>query len=149
MHHLEKRQIISSTLEETWGFFSDPGNLALITPPEMGFRVIRTTGDKTYPGMIIVYKVRPLLGIPLTWVTEITHVRDMAYFVDEQRVGPYRLWHHQHHFRKVEGGIEMVDKVDYALPLGFLGRGINRLLVRKKLEKIFTFREIKIRELFG
>jgi ligand-binding SRPBCC domain-containing protein len=149
MHTLETKQVIPGTLDEIWDFFSDPSNLAVITPPDMGFRITGRSADYMYPGMIIRYRVRPLMGIPVTWVTEITHVMEKKYFVDEQRIGPYRLWHHQHHFRKVDEGIEVHDIVDYSLPLGFLGKLANRLFIRKKLDHIFDYRSEKVRERFG
>ena len=149
MHRLETKQFVPSGLEETWAFFSNPMNLSRITPPDMGFRIIGNCGDTIYAGMIISYKVKPLLGIPLTWVTEITHVREGSYFVDEQRIGPYRLWHHQHHFKEINGGVEMVDIVNYALPLGFVGSLLNAFLVRNKLEDIFNFRRLTVEDLFG
>lgn len=116
----------------------------------MGFKIIsRHQGDKVYAGQIIEYKVKPLLGIPVYWMTEITQVKDQEYFIDEQRFGPYRLWHHQHHFREIPGGVEMTDIVHYKIPLGLIGRLANRLFVRKKLEKIFHYRFGKVEELFG
>ena len=149
MHHLESKQIIPATLQKAWDFFSDPANLSLITPPCMGFRIIRQSRGKAYPGMIIVYRVKPLLGIPLTWVTEITHVDENRYFVDEQRSGPYRIWHHQHHFREVSKGIEIFDEVDYALRFGFFGRLMNLLIIRRKLGSVFRYREQRIKQIFG
>jgi ligand-binding SRPBCC domain-containing protein len=148
MYFIETRQIIPGTLDEIWSFFSDPENLSKITPPEMDFRIISKSGDNMYPGMIITYKVRPLLRLSMTWVTEITYVQEGRYFVDEQRIGPYRLWHHQHHFIKTDEGIKMRDRVDYALPAGMLGRLIHYLFVKKKLEKIFKYRKTRIDELF-
>ncbi len=149
MHNLETIQFVPSSLKETWAFFSNPRNLSTITPPDMGFKITGNCGDTIYDGMIISYKVKPLLGIPLTWVTEITHVKEGSYFVDEQRIGPYRLWHHQHHFKEINGGVEMVDIVNYALPLGFIGSLLNTLLVRKKLDDIFKFRKSIVEDLFG
>ncbi len=105
--------------------------------------------DKTYPGLFITYKVKPLLGIPMLWVTEITHVRERDYFVDEQRLGPYRIWHHQHHFKAVEGGVEMTDIVDYRLPLGPIGILMNALFIRKKLKQVFEYRRQRLVEMFG
>jgi ligand-binding SRPBCC domain-containing protein len=102
-----------------------------------------------YPGQIITYTVKPVLGIPLPWMTEITHVADKEYFVDEQRFGPYALWHHKHFFRKIEGGVECIDKVDYKLPLGFLGSIAHSLFVKKQLKGIFNYRHKKLEELFG
>jgi len=99
--------------------------------------------------MLIAYKVSPLLGIPMNWVTEITHVKDLEYFVDEQRSGPYALWHHQHHFKEIKGGVHMTDILTYAIPYGILGRIANSLIVEKEIKKIFTFREEQINKLFG
>ena len=89
---------------------------------------------------MIEYTVRPLLGIPMNWVTEIKTVKDLEFFVDEQRIGPYKIWHHEHHFKEVEGGVEMTDIVSYELPMGFLGRMMHPIIVKKKLEEIFDFR---------
>lgn len=104
---------------------------------------------KMYPGMIITYKITPILGIKMNWITEITHVREGEYFVDEQRFGPYALWHHQHHFKAVEGGVKMTDILNYAIPYGIIGRLSNRILVDKQIKKIFSYREKAIIELFG
>ncbi len=106
-------------------------------------------GTKMYPGMIITYKVAPLFGIQLNWMTEITHVINERYFVDEQRFGPFRFWHHQHHFRSIPGGTEMKDLLTYGLPLGMLGSVANSALVRQRLREIFDYRKRKIVELFG
>lgn len=138
---LERTQFLPVSLEEAWGFFSAPGNLAHITPPEMGFEVLSESGSgQIYPGQIITYYVRPLLGLRLFWMTEITHVQDREYFVDEQRSGPYAFWHHTHFFRAVSGGVEMRDQVYYQLPFGILGRLAHALMVRRKLAGIFDFR---------
>jgi ligand-binding SRPBCC domain-containing protein len=138
------------TLEEAWAFFSSPRNLANITPEKLGFQIISAHhGVTMYPGQIIEYTVRPLIGIPLYWMTEITHVEDQVYFVDEQRFGPYSLWHHQHHFKAVEGGVEMTDIVHYKLPMGFLGGIAHGLFVKKQLQGIFDYRYKKAEELFG
>ena len=102
-----------------------------------------------YAGQIIQYIVTPLLGIPTKWVTEITHVKDKNYFVDEQRFGPYSLWHHKHFIREIKGGTEMIDIIDYKLPLGTIGRIANPIIVRPKLEEIFEYRRKKLIELFG
>ena len=116
----------------------------------MGFDVITSDlPEKMYPGMIIAYHVRPLLGIKTTWVTEITHVTDLKYFVDEQRFGPYTIWHHQHLIEPVEGGVLMTDIIDYQPPLGILGAIANQLIIRKKIEEIFAFRKIRLEEYFG
>lgn len=149
-HSFKKVQQIPVSAEKAWEFFSSPANLETITPAGMGFRIIsRHHGDKMYAGQLIEYKVKPLLGIPVYWMTEITQVKEPEYFIDEQRYGPYRLWHHQHHFRQIPGGVEMTDIVHYKIPLGFIGRLINRLVVRKKLEQIFSYRFRKVEERFG
>lgn len=150
VHSIKTVQKIPVSLNEAWQFFSSPANLQAITPKDMGFEIISLHhGDIMYAGQIIEYKVRPLLGIPLYWMTEITHVEDKKYFVDEQRFGPYSLWHHQHHFKEIDGGVEMTDIVHYKLPLWFVGDIAHALFVRKKLNNIFTYRFNKIEELFG
>ncbi|HVT85441.1 MAG TPA: SRPBCC family protein [Chitinophagaceae bacterium] len=143
-------QKIPLSLEEAWSFFSNPANLQLLTPDDMDFRVIsKLHGTRMYAGQIIEYKVKPLLGISLYWMTEITHVEEQRFFVDEQRFGPYRFWHHQHHFRQIEGGVEMTDSVHYKNPLWLLGDLANFLFVKKRLIKIFDYRFKKVEELFG
>jgi ligand-binding SRPBCC domain-containing protein len=150
VHTIRSVQKIPASLQEVWALFSDPNKLQEITPADMRFRVISTDwSDKIFPGQIIEYKVSPLLGIPLYWKTEIMDVRQGVSFIDEQRKGPYSLWHHEHHFREIEGGVEMIDLVRYRNPLGVVGRLANKLLVRKKLRQIFQFRYSKIEELFG
>jgi ligand-binding SRPBCC domain-containing protein len=148
---LKYETFIPTTLDKAWDFFSSPLNLQKITPPDMGIVVTSDSkeGEKIYPGMIITYKISPLLGIKMNWMTEITHVKEKEYFVDEQRFGPYALWHHQHHFKQVEGGVLMTDIVNYAIPYGFIGRIANRLLVEKKLKNVFNYREEVIAHLFG
>ncbi|WP_346856140.1 SRPBCC family protein [uncultured Draconibacterium sp.] len=145
----ERKQLINSTLDEVWDFISSPQNLKKITPDYMGFD-IRTPNlpDKIYPGMIISYIVRPVLHIPTTWVTEITHVVEKHYFVDEQRVGPYSLWHHQHIIEEVENGVLMRDIVSYQPPMGWLGKMANSILIKNKLNEIFEYRKKVLEELF-
>jgi len=136
--------------ETAWDFFSSPQNLPLITPMEMGFRIIsKHHGEKMYPGQIIEYTVKPLFGLKFYWMTEVTQVHPFDFFVDDQRYGPYNMWHHQHHFKEIEGGTEMTDLVHYRNPLGILGRWANPLLVRPKLKSIFEYRYRKIIERFG
>ncbi|CAN5261292.1 SRPBCC family protein [soil metagenome] len=148
---LKTEQAIPISLNEAWDFFSSPLNLEKITPKEMNFIVTSDyNGDtKMYPGMIITYKVSPLLGIKMNWMTEITHVKEGEYFVDEQRFGPYALWHHQHHFKAVAGGVLMTDILNYAVPYGVIGRLTNKLLVAGQIKKVFKFREKAVVELFG
>lgn len=143
-------QIIPVSLDKAWDFFSDPANLSTITPDEMRFKTIsKFHGNTMYPGQVIEYKVNPLPGIPFYWMTEITHVADKLYFVDEQRYGPYSMWHHQHHFKAVAGGVEMIDIVHYKLPLWFLGDIANNLFVKRRLKNIFDYRFKKVAELYG
>jgi len=145
-----KTQLIPASINELWEFISSPQNLKKITPEYMGFDVITNDlPEKMYPGMIIAYQVSPLFGIKTTWVTEITHVNDLKYFVDEQRFGPYTMWHHQHLIEPVKGGVLMTDIIDYQPPFGFLGAIANKLIIRKKIEEIFAFRKIKLEALFG
>ncbi|MES2427459.1 MAG: SRPBCC family protein [Bacteroidota bacterium] len=148
---LKFEQNLPIPLAETWDFFTSPLNLAKITPPKMGFKVTSPyhADAKIYEGMIITYKITPLLGIKMNWMTEITHVKAQEYFVDEQRSGPYALWHHEHHFKEIKGGVQMTDILHYAIPYGVIGRLSNRLLVAKKIKKIFTYREKAVNELFG
>ncbi len=150
IHSLEKIQTIPASLEKVWDFISSPKNLREITPDYMGFEITSNQlSDRMYAGQIITYKVRPLLGIPLNWCTEITHVKEHEYFVDEQRQGPYQLWHHQHHIREVKGGVEMTDIVHYQVPLGFIGELFVPLIVTPKLKDIFQYRFEKMEQLFG
>ncbi|MBK7433153.1 MAG: SRPBCC family protein [Chitinophagaceae bacterium] len=150
VYSIKTVQQIPVSLEKAWDFFSSPANLQTITPDNLGFRIIsKHHGEIMYPGQIIEYTVRPLLGIPLYWMTEITHVEDQQYFVDEQRFGPYRMWHHQHHFKAIEGGVEMTDIVHYKLPLWLLGDIANSVLVKKQLKGIFDYRFRKVEDLFG
>ncbi len=139
------------SLDKAWHFFSSPLNLGKITPPEMNFVVTSSYTDQTvmYPGMLITYKVSPLIGIKLDWVTEITHVKDKEYFVDEQRFGPYALWHHEHHFKEINGGVHMTDFLTYAIGYGPIGSLANSALVAKKVNDIFKYREKAVIELFG
>ncbi|MBC7962011.1 MAG: SRPBCC family protein [Steroidobacteraceae bacterium] len=148
LEKLERQQIIPITLTEAWSFFGRPENLADITPPSLGFRVTSSPQGAMYSGMILTYSVRPLLGLTRPWVTEITHCREPYFFVDEQRLGPYRFWHHQHHFREVAGGVEVRDLVHYILPFGFLGR-VASGTVRRRLAAIFDFRRETVQQRFN
>lgn len=149
-HSIKTTQKIPVSLQQVWDFFSNPANLQAITPGNMGVKVIsKHQGDTMYAGQIIEYTVRPFLNIPLYWMTEITQVNDQQYFIDEQRFGPYSLWHHQHHFKAIEGGVEMTDIVHYKNPLGILGRLANILFVKKKIKGVFDYRFSKVEELFG
>ncbi|MFN5182541.1 MAG: SRPBCC family protein [Bacteroidota bacterium] len=141
LQSLNKKQFLNSDLDTVWNFMSRPENLSKITPEYMGFEVLTDIkGIEMYSGQIIEYKVSPMMGIKLHWVTEITHVKNKSFFVDEQRFGPYKFWHHQHHLKEVEGGVEMIDIIHYKIPFGFLGKIANTLLVKKQLEEIFSHR---------
>lgn len=150
VYSLKTVQKLPVGIDVAWEFFSNPSNLKDITPADMGFRVIsQQYGDAMYAGQIIEYKVSPLLGIPLYWMTEITQVEDKKYFIDEQRYGPYSLWHHQHHFKTIEGGVEMTDIVHYKIPFWFLGDIANTIFLQNELKKIFAFRFTKAEAIFG
>ncbi len=141
IYNLKRTQFLPISIEEAWDFFSSPANLSRITPEHMGFKILYFSGGpKMYPGQVIRYLVYGLPGIPMNWMTEITHVLEPYYFADEQRFGPYALWHHQHHFREVEGGVEMTDEVNYAIPFGILGRLANWLFVGREVNPIFDYR---------
>lgn len=139
-YQLRRTQNLMISLAEAWRFFTNPANLNEITPASMGFRMLDSIPEKVYPGMIIRYTLKPLLNIPVHWVTEITQVEEKLFFIDDQRVGPYRLWHHQHLFRETAEGVEMTDIVTYALPLGLLGRIAGGMFVHRKVREIFDYR---------
>jgi len=148
-YSLKTEQYLPISLQEAWDFFSSPKNLSKITPKHMGFIITNQPSETMFEGQIITYKVSPLLGVKINWMTEITTVKDNEYFIDEQRFGPYSLWHHRHHFYEIDGGIKMIDEVNYKLPFGFLGSVAHRLFVRKKLKSIFEYREKVLIEMFG
>jgi len=149
-YQFHKQQKIRTTIDEIWNFISSPANLKEITPDYMGFDITtKNLPDKMYAGMVISYGVSPLLGIKTTWVTEITHIIEKKYFVDEQRVGPYSLWHHQHILEPLEGGVLMSDIVSYQPPFGFLGALANKLIIKNRLNEIFDFRTKAIETKFG
>ena len=149
LHRFEAAQLLPVDRSEAWAFFSNPRNLSVITPPDMGFELTSDVPEHVHPGLIAIYRVRPLLGIPVTWVTEITAVVEEELFVDDQRIGPYRFWHHQHHFREVAGGTEMRDIVHYALPFGPLGGLLNERVIAPRVQAIFDFRRGVIDQRFG
>lgn len=147
---LKRTQRLPVSVEEAWEFFSHPKNLFELTPPALNLKFTNELFDEDmYPGQIITYKVKPLFGIPLFWMTEITHVNKPHFFVDEQRRGPYSLWHHEHHFKPITGGVEMTDLLHYAIPFGPLGDLAHALFVKKQLHDIFEYRFQRIEALFG
>jgi ligand-binding SRPBCC domain-containing protein len=149
IYTLHTKQNLPITLDEAWDFLSDPKNLKTITPEYMGFNILRGADRPMYQGQLIQYIVTPILGIPTKWVTEITHVVDKKFFVDEQRFGPYALWHHKHFIKAIPGGVEMEDIVDYKVPFGVLGQMVQPFIVAPKLNEIFEYRRKKLVELFG
>lgn len=149
IYRLETIQNLPISQKEAWNFLSDPRNLKTITPDYMGFEIVSGAASKMYAGQILQYIVTPLLNIPLNWVTEITHIKEGEYFVDEQRFGPYSLWHHKHFIKPIKNGVEMIDIVDYKVPFGILGQLVQPFLVRPKLEEIFEYRKNAIDRIFG
>jgi len=150
VYHIKTVQNIPADIDEIWEFFSNPLNLKDITPGSLDFKVTTPPyGEKVYAGQVIEYTIKPVLGIKLYWMTEIAHVKDKAYFVDEQRYGPYSLWHHQHHFTIVDGGVNMVDIVHYKIPFWFAGDIANAVFVQKQLRGIFEYRYKAVEEKFG
>lgn len=149
LYQLRSTQLLPISKKEAWDFLSNPKNLKVITPDHMGFEILSGADRPMFPGQIIQYIVKPFPFLSTKWVTEITHVVDEEYFVDEQRFGPYALWHHKHFLKEVDGGVEMEDIIDYKIPFGILGQLMHPLVVKKQLERIFEYREEKLIELFG
>lgn len=150
MYTFKREQIIKANINEIWDFASNPANLQKITPEYMGFEIItKDLPEKMYEGMIISYKVSPLFGIKMNWTTEITHVKEHKYFIDIQQEGPYRFWHHEHHFAETKNGILMTDILTYKPPFGIFGRIANKLIIETKLNQIFDYRIKKMEEIFG
>jgi ligand-binding SRPBCC domain-containing protein len=149
MKQLIFKQFLSINIEQAWDFFSSPHNLNKITPDGIHFKILNNLPEKMYPGMLITYQIKPFLDIPFDWVTEISHVQERRYFIDEQRLGPYRLWHHEHHFEQVDGGILMTDKLYYDIGKSIFGWLAGKLFVHKKVEAIFNYRYQKLEELFA
>lgn len=148
VYTLETEQVLPISLENAWDFFSNPDNLGKITPPEMGFKITSGKHDKMFAGQLITYNINIFPGLQSNWVTEITNVKHHTYFIDEQRFGPYKMWHHEHHIKKIEQGIQMKDKVIYKIPFGFLGHIVHSIFIRKKLHTIFKYRSEILNTLF-
>jgi ligand-binding SRPBCC domain-containing protein len=146
---LRRVQFLPVSLEEAWSFFSNPGNLNAITPDGMVFKITSELPEVMYEGMLITYKISPVLNIPLDWVTEITKIKEGAYFIDEQRKGPYRIWHHEHHFTAKDGGVEMTDLLYYDIGKSIFGYVAGEIFVHRMVREIFDFRYKKLEELFG
>jgi ligand-binding SRPBCC domain-containing protein len=149
LYQIKTKLKLPISVDKAWEFLSNPKNLKEITPKHMNFRILSGADRSIFAGQIIQYKVTPMLGISTKWVTEITHVKDKEYFVDEQRFGPYALWHHKHFIKKIDGGVEMEDVIDYKIPFGIIGQIAHPIIVKNKLKQIFKYRENKLKELFG
>ena len=147
---IKRTQLLKTDIDTLWEFISSPKNLQAITPKSMRFKITSDNKDeKMYPGMIISYKVAPILSIPMTWVTEITQVKEHAFFIDNQVIGPYKLWHHQHIFTQTKEGILMEDIISYTPPFGIIGKIANLLFIKRKVESIFDFRFKILEERFN
>lgn len=144
MKRLVQEQFLPVSLETAWNYFATPKNLNDITPKDMVFKIVSELPEKMYEGMFIQYKIKPMLNIELNWCTEITHIVEGQFFVDEQRQGPYNIWHHEHHFKSVEGGVLMTDILHYDVGMSFLGWIASKLFVDKKVEQIFEFRRLEL-----
>ena len=149
MYQHTSNQNLNISIDEAWKFLSNPKNLKDITPPYMGFNIISGDNQKMFQGQIIQYILTPIFGIPFRWVTEITHVNEGIYFVDEQRFGPFVFWHHKHFIEETETGVLMRDIVDYKLPLGILGKLAHVLFIKSRVDQIFEFRRKKLDFLFN
>ena len=149
MHQFKAEQFLPINKREAWDFFSSPKNLSLITPPEMDFKIIsKLNGEEIFEGMKIDYTVKPLFGIAIHWQTEICKVENQRYFTDRQVKGPYKIWQHTHTFSEIKGGVLMHDVVNYKLPFGFIGRALNSIFIRRKIETIFEYRKNILNNLF-
>lgn len=149
IYRVEFTQLVKAPMSTVWDFFSSPANLGKITPPEMNFKIVEMDGDRMFPGQRIRYRVSVLPLVRVTWVTEITEAIDSRMFVDEQRKGPYTLWRHRHTFEESDGGVLMTDVVEYAIPLGPLGRIANALFVAREVRRIFAFRFKAVDRIFN
>lgn len=149
IYTFERTEFLGVSLETAWDFFSDPNNLPRITPPELNLRITSETQREIYPGMIITYTITPTPFFRSTWATEITQVDSPSYFVDEQRFGPYKFWHHKHFFTEIGDKTQVRDLVHYSLPFGPIGRLANLFFVSRRLDLIFNYRSAQLRKLFG
>ena len=150
MYQIKRKQDIPVSLIQAWDFFSVIDNLAKITPEHMNFNILsRSDAGEMYPGMIVTYKISPALNITIKWTTEITQIKEHNYFIDNIIKGPFKIWHHEHHFKQIENGTEIKDVLYYDIPFGFIGRILHKIFIKKRVEEIFNYREEKIKELFG
>lgn len=149
VYQLHKKQILKTTLDEAWHFFSTPKNLNEITPSDMNFKILEGSEEPMFAGQVIRYKINPIGNIPLSWITEITHCQPKKYFIDEQRFGPFGFWHHLHRFSETGDGVLMEDILHYALPLGWIGRLVAGRFVEKKVNGIFSYRFLELEKRFN
>lgn len=149
LRKLKQEQFLPISLEQAWEFFATPKNLNEVTPADMVFEITSHLPDKMYEGLIITYRIKPMLNIPIDWCTEITHIKEKEFFVDEQRKGPYNIWHHEHHFEAVEGGVMMTDLLYYDIGKSVFGWLAGKLFVNKKVEAIFKYRYKTLEKYFS
>ncbi len=149
VYRLQRTQNLPVSLETAWEFLCRPEHLRDLTPPGVGLTVTSELPDRVYPGLIITYRLKLNKMLYFNWVTEITQAEPLRYFIDEQRSGPYRFWHHEHRLRSTEQGVEMTDLIHYALPFGFLGRMVHAAIVKNQLNAIFDYRRKALSERFG
>lgn len=149
MHRFDFKQKIKASLDEVWDFFSNPSNLAEITPSKMNFKILDELPEKMYEGLLVRYKVSPLPGFRVSWTSEISTIVEKEYFVDTQVEGPFKYWHHEHRFRKIDNEVELIDHLFYQLPMGRLGKMLNEPIAQKKLNSMFAFRHQQVERLFG
>ncbi len=149
IYSLETKQIIDRPIEEIWSFFTNPKNLNQLTPSDMNFKILSGSSDDFYEGKIISYSINPFKFYNIKWVTEITTIKKNDFFIDEQRFGPYKMWHHEHHFIKNNDNTTTIyDKVIYKLPYGIIGKLSHKLFIKKRLLEIFNFRKKTIKKLY-
>ncbi|MCY7362594.1 MAG: SRPBCC family protein [Ignavibacteria bacterium] len=148
MNLLKQKQLLPITLDKAWDFFATPSNLNEVTPEDMVFEITSEVPQKMYEGMMITYKIRPMFNIPVYWCTEITHIRDRSFFVDEQRKGPYKIWHHEHHFKETEGGVLMTDILHYDIGKSVFGWLLGKLFIHRRVKQIFDYRYKKLESYF-
>ena len=149
MYQLKTSQIIEEDISKCWDFFSSPHNLKKITPAYMNFEILTDVPKEMYEGLMIEYRVTPILNIPTKWVTKISKVQEKKYFIDEQWIGPYKAWHHEHHFKKIDNGTEMIDILTYQMPYGIIGKALHALFIKNKLSSIFAYRNQAVDRIFN
>ena len=149
LERIQTIQRLPIQVEEAWDFFTSPGNLSLITPPWLDYRLSSNPPEYMHPGTLYSAQIRPFPGISMQWITEITYIRPPSLFITDQRVGPFKVWHHEYHFREHADGVELEDIVQYGLPLGPIGSLVHDLYVRRKLHEVFTYRAQSLERRFG